>query len=125
MNELELKDIHLPDTSLWWPPAPGWWVLLIFVVLLAIVLPLLLKRLRQRPMRQLALRELERIRQDFNNGLGGVGKLHCASWISGVQRARQEKTRRRDVQHVARAFLTTGSAIRRHSRLSSRCCDEP
>lgn len=34
MDELALKDIHLPNPIGWWPPAAGWW-------LLAIALPLL------------------------------------------------------------------------------------
>lgn len=28
----ELRDIHLPTVSMWWPLAPGWWVLLALLV---------------------------------------------------------------------------------------------
>ncbi|MBL4711699.1 MAG: DUF4381 domain-containing protein [Gammaproteobacteria bacterium] len=30
MNEqaLNLKDIHLPEPILWWPLAPGWWMVI-------------------------------------------------------------------------------------------------
>ncbi len=28
----ELRDIYLPDPISWWPPAPGWWVLMVLVV---------------------------------------------------------------------------------------------
>ncbi len=35
MIELDLRDIQLPDGSVWWPPAAGWWLLLL--ALLAVV----------------------------------------------------------------------------------------
>ena len=68
MNELELRDIHLPDASLWWPPAPGWWLTLLLLLTLALMLPWLLRRLRHRPLSRLTLDEFERIRGEFANG---------------------------------------------------------
>ncbi len=69
MNELALKDIHLPEASLWWPLAPGWWLLLILLVLVIFYLPRLLRWLRSKPVKTLSLRELARIRADMLNGL--------------------------------------------------------
>ena len=62
MNELPLKDIHLPDIILWWPPAPGWWVLAILLCLFAYALPGLLRWLRYKPLKSLSLKELYRIK---------------------------------------------------------------
>lgn len=31
-TQLPLKDIHLPATISWWPPAIGWWILAILVL---------------------------------------------------------------------------------------------
>jgi len=69
MNELALKDIHLPEVSLWWPLATGWWLLLILVILSILYLPRLLRWLRWKPVKTLSLGELERIRADMLNGL--------------------------------------------------------
>jgi hypothetical protein len=41
----ELRDIHVPQVSMWWPLAPGWWVL--FALLLAVTVAGILV-LRQR-----------------------------------------------------------------------------
>jgi len=30
----ELRDIHLPDAVAFWPPAPGWWVLLAVILII-------------------------------------------------------------------------------------------
>lgn len=32
----QLKDIHLPAEISWWPPAPGWWLVLLLVVSLLV-----------------------------------------------------------------------------------------
>jgi hypothetical protein len=69
MNELELRDIHLPEVSLWWPPAPGWWLALLLLLVLLVILLWAIRRIRQKPLRRLCLRELERIRQQHDSGL--------------------------------------------------------
>ena len=68
MNELELRDIHLPDASLWWPPAPGWWVAAALLLVLGLLTPWLIRRLRYKPVKRLSLGELETIRDGFHSG---------------------------------------------------------
>jgi hypothetical protein len=68
MNQPELHDIHLPDVSLWWPPAVGWWLVLLSILLLLWILPRLLRWLRYKPTRRLSLQELERIRLSHKAG---------------------------------------------------------
>jgi Domain of unknown function (DUF4381) len=65
-QEIPLRDLHLPDPVGWWPPAPGWWVL---VALVAIGVVLLLRRaIRSRAgavARRRALSELRRLTADY------------------------------------------------------------
>ena len=72
MNQPELRDIHLPDVSLWWPPAPGWWISLLLILLLLWLLPRqlprLLRWLRHKPAKRLSLQELGRIRRGYKEG---------------------------------------------------------
>lgn len=43
----QLRDIHLPHPA-WWPPAPGWWVLLLLVVIAAVGIAIFRHRHRHR-----------------------------------------------------------------------------
>ena len=67
MNDLPLRDIHLPGDNLWWPPAPGWWILLIMTILISVALPRFLRWLRRKPIKSVSLREFQRIRQSCLN----------------------------------------------------------
>jgi len=42
-----MKDIHLPDSLLWWPPAPGWWLLMLIGLFVMGLRHQRLKRKRQ------------------------------------------------------------------------------
>ena len=58
MEELPLRDIHLPEPVGWWPPAIGWWLLLLLMLALAGVLTVWVRnRRRETPIKR-ALRQL-------------------------------------------------------------------
>lgn len=44
VNGPELRDIHVPQLSMWWPLAPGWWILLALLVLGVAALVVVLRR---------------------------------------------------------------------------------
>lgn len=66
MNELVLRDIHLPDVALWWPPAPGWWILLIAAIGLLFVVPRLWQWMRHQSMKKRSQIAFKQIEKDFN-----------------------------------------------------------
>ncbi len=66
MNETPLKDIHLPDMSLWWPPAVGWWVLLILLIALAVGLPYFWRWMKHKSLKKLSIAEFEKITKTFD-----------------------------------------------------------
>lgn len=68
MIELDLRDIHLPESVPWWPPAPGWWLLVLLAILSA-VLVWWLRRPRRHLIRRVSLQELARIRRDYSAGM--------------------------------------------------------
>lgn len=40
----QLRDLHLPHTPHWWPPAPGWWLAALLVILATAVIFVHLRR---------------------------------------------------------------------------------
>ena len=68
MNPLDqLRDIHLPPSVSWWPPAPGWWVL---AFLLLAGIGYLLIRVRAnwlaKAYRREALQQLKKLKLAFD-----------------------------------------------------------
>lgn len=62
----QLRDIHLPAAVSWWPPAPGWWLLLIAALIsLAIAFLWLRNHRRKNRYRRLALQHLHTLRDQW------------------------------------------------------------
>lgn len=59
----QLRDIHLPAPISWWPPAPGWWILITLIVAILIGLFIWFRRRQRDNWRRAALAELARLRQ--------------------------------------------------------------
>lgn len=66
MNEIPLKDIHLPDMSLWWPPAVGWWILLMLLIVLGVGWPYFWRWLKHKSVKKLSIAEFEKITKTFD-----------------------------------------------------------
>lgn len=66
MNDgLPLRDIHLPDPVSWWPPAPGWWLLLALLCAAGLGAWLRRRYRARHELRRQAFSELERIENRF------------------------------------------------------------
>ena len=67
MEQLPLRDIHLPEAIGWWPPAVGWWLVLGLLASLILAFFLLrhwLRRRRKEPQR-IARRELKKLQTEY------------------------------------------------------------
>jgi len=62
MDQLPLKDIHLPQTVGWWPPAPGWWLVGLALGLIGFIVARWLKHLRRQTIYKEAQRILKNLR---------------------------------------------------------------
>lgn len=82
---LPLREIHLPGSVGWWPPAPGWWILP-GIVLLGGALVWYFRRLYKRRRYSavnMARRELDGIRSRFDADRDAG---HCVRSVSGLLR---------------------------------------
>lgn len=76
LEKLPLKDIHLPEEVSWFPPAPGWWILL-FCIFIAVLGYLFYRHYKnRRRLRQEALSLLNMIKLDFDQHADPVRYLN-------------------------------------------------
>ncbi|OAI17256.1 hypothetical protein A1359_06185 [Methylomonas lenta] len=69
MDSLDLKDIHLPDSIGWWPPAPGWWLLLLASILVLFAARIIFRRLTAKTAIKHAQKLLKQLRQQPDDKL--------------------------------------------------------
>lgn len=85
MNDLPLRDIHLPDAISWWPPAIGWWLLPIVILTIIFTVYQLIKfkkQIRSKTVyKKIAQLELQRIRENFNDTEDPVHLLRAISTL--------------------------------------------
>lgn len=63
----QLRDIHLPETGGFWPPAPGWWILAaLFIAGLVALIWLILRRRKRNRWYRAARAELGRLERSAN-----------------------------------------------------------
>ncbi len=63
--DLPLRDIHLPPPVSWWPPAPGWWIVLALALLIPLVVLWLKRRPRMIRVQKAAATALQEVLQDY------------------------------------------------------------
>ncbi|MCW8934719.1 MAG: DUF4381 domain-containing protein [Gammaproteobacteria bacterium] len=82
MNELPLRDIHLPDTVSWWPLAIGWWLLPLLVLLISFAIYRFIKYKKQNrkiAYKKIALNELKDLRLKYKNNDNSVELIRAVS----------------------------------------------
>ncbi len=72
-EQIPLRDLHLPEAIGLWPLAPGWWALILLAVAgLVYLLYQRIQRWRWNAARRLALRELARVRREYEQGADAI-----------------------------------------------------
>jgi len=79
-SQIPLRDIHLPGEVAWWPPAPGWWLLL--AVALVVLMYFVIQYVRAYRQRA-ALRALTQVQAMLTDG---VSPAECLPTVSSVMR---------------------------------------
>jgi hypothetical protein len=80
IDELPLRDIHLPGPIGWWPPAPGWWLVAALVLVGLALYGIHYYRARHK---RAALRAMTRVRSALEQGAEPVA---CMQFLSTILR---------------------------------------
>lgn len=81
----ELRPLHLPESSLWWPPAPGWWIL---TLLLIATIWFGLRWWQKGQIRRTTLKLLENLNRqslsatDYAGAINQILKRYCLAYFS-------------------------------------------
>ncbi len=65
----DLRDVHLPDPISWWPPAFGWWMILVLIIIAVSVLLWAKAYYRRTRPRRFALAQLKSVKQQYAQDL--------------------------------------------------------
>jgi len=65
IQQLPLRDIHLPEPISWWPPAPGWWGILALFILLLLPTLLVLRLRKKGELRRTSKASIDRVFTDY------------------------------------------------------------
>ncbi|WFP48982.1 DUF4381 domain-containing protein [Methylomonas sp. EFPC3] len=97
MEQLPLRDIHLPDAVDFWPPAPGWWALALLLPALMFGLRQLYQRIRRRSAVKIAGKLLEAMRSEPT----GDARQTVAALSAWLRRVALSTAPRRDVASLS------------------------
>ena len=117
LQELPLRDIHLPEAVSWWPPAIGWWILPILIFLIIFLAYHLVKyksRQQRFAYRKFALKELQNIKQQFADSDNDIQCIRAVSKL--LRQVALSYLPREEV-----AGLTGNQWITQLNRLSGSC----
>ena len=91
-NQLPLKDLHLPEAISWFPPAIGWWLLLILVPLLIALIYWLYKRLTRKTAVKVAKQQLRVIKESTKDNTYKLVQLSALLRRVAISVAPREQT---------------------------------
>ena len=68
LEQIPLRDLHLPEAISWWPLAPGWWVVIgITLIVIGYFLQRYLERRARGAARRHALQQLDGLLNDYES----------------------------------------------------------
>ena len=67
VETLNLRDIHLPDSLVWWPPAIGWWLSALLLIIIVVAVTLMIRRIRMPSLSKSAKAMIEQVLSEYKS----------------------------------------------------------